>query len=58
MKMSDITVPTSQTVSISFWMNHLIQNNRHVMLAGLSGTGKTQIANGLLSKSQPASSNG
>lgn len=53
MRMSEVTVPTAQTASLSYWMNYLVKQGDHVMLAGGSGTGKTQLINGLLSELNP-----
>ena len=54
MNMSAITVPTSETCSVAFWMTDLVKKHRPVMLAGPSGTGKTQQVNGILKAMDPA----
>lgn len=46
--MSSVTVPTSESSSVSFWMRRLLEGHHGVMLAGPSGTGKTQLINGQL----------
>jgi dynein heavy chain len=46
--MGDVTVPTPETCSVSFWMEKLVDMRRPVMLAGPAGTGKTQMIQGLL----------
>ncbi|KAJ8599349.1 hypothetical protein CTAYLR_005359 [Chrysophaeum taylorii] len=46
--MSDLTVPTGESASVSFWMARLIEGHHSVMLAGPSGTGKTQLIRGQL----------
>jgi dynein heavy chain len=46
--MASVTVATPETCSVTFWMKLLVENRRSVMLAGPSGTGKTQIVKGLL----------
>jgi dynein heavy chain, axonemal len=48
--MQTITVPTSETCSVTFWMKILVNMRRPVMLCGPAGTGKTQIVNGMLSQ--------
>lgn len=50
MNMAEITVPTAETASVSFWLDLLVKSGYHVMLAGPGGTGKTQLVNGLLSQ--------
>eukprot|EP01041_Mallomonas_annulata_P001785 gene1785-3464_t len=52
--MATVTVPTPETCSVTFWMKILVSMRRPVMLAGPSGTGKTQIVNGMLAESDPA----
>jgi dynein heavy chain len=52
--MQSVTVPTPETCSVTFWMNMLVKMRRPVMLAGPSGTGKTQIVQGLLNEMDPA----
>mmetsp|Transcript_7029 Transcript_7029/g.18100 ORF Transcript_7029/g.18100 Transcript_7029/m.18100 type:complete len:3653 (+) Transcript_7029:117-11075(+) len=54
MNMSAITVPTSETCSVAFWMTDLVKKHRPVMLAGPSGTGKTQQVMGMLKAMDPA----
>jgi dynein heavy chain len=49
MTMNEITIPTAETASVSFWLESLVKAGYHVMLAGPAGTGKTQLINGLLS---------
>jgi uridine kinase len=51
--MASVTVPTSETCSVTFWMKNLVFRRRPVMLAGPSGTGKTQIVNGMLAEFDP-----
>ena len=46
--MGNVTVPTPETCSVSYWMEKLVNMRRPVMLAGPAGTGKTQQINGLL----------
>lgn len=53
MNMAEITVPTAETASVSFWLDSLVRSGYHVMLAGPAGTGKTQLVNGLLSQLSP-----
>jgi len=48
--MSDLTVPTAESASVSFFMAMLVSDHRHVMLSGPSGTGKTAIIEGQLKK--------
>eukprot|EP01035_Chromulina_nebulosa_P019234 gene19234-25085_t len=52
-RMSDVTVPTAETASLSFWLNLLVLKGYHAMLAGPSGTGKTQLINGMLNQLNP-----
>jgi dynein heavy chain len=52
--MASVTVPTPETCSVTFWMKILVGMRRPVMLAGPSGTGKTQIVNGMLASFIPA----
>ena len=47
-KMSDITVPTMETVAISFWLDNLLTNKTGAMLIGAAGCGKTALINGKL----------
>jgi len=51
--MASVTVPTPETCSVTYWMRMLVGMRRPVMLAGPSGTGKTQIVNGMLSAFDP-----
>jgi dynein heavy chain, axonemal len=51
--MHEVTIPTTQTVSLSFWMSNLVQGGRYVMVAGVSGSGKTQLVNGILKDLNP-----
>ena len=51
--MSEVTVPTGETSSVSFWMDKLVKAGHAVMLAGLSGTGKTQLVKGQLGSLNP-----
>lgn len=51
--MATVTVPTPETCSVTFWMRILVNMRRPVMLAGPSGTGKTQIINGMLVQFDP-----
>ena len=53
MQMSDVTVPTTETASILFWSNVLVQQGDPVMLVGPAGTGKTQLTNGLIRAFNP-----
>ena len=53
MNMANIMVPTSETASISFWLDTLIKNGFNVMVAGFTGTGKTAIINGTLNSLNP-----
>ncbi|RYY32469.1 hypothetical protein EON62_05320, partial [archaeon] len=53
MPMSQITVPTPETCSISYWMELLVHVRDPVMLVGYAGCGKTQLVNGLLAKQKP-----
>ena len=51
--MIEVTVPTPETASVSYWMDMLVKNGNNVMLAGGAGTGKTQLVNGMLSTLKP-----
>eukprot|EP01038_Epipyxis_sp_PR26KG_P005447 gene5447-7540_t len=53
MNMAEVTVPTAETASVSYWLDLLVHHGFHVMLAGPAGTGKTQLVNGLLSQLVP-----
>eukprot|EP00904_Undaria_pinnatifida_P003126 jgi/Undpi1/12814/HiC_scaffold_7.g02481.m1 len=46
--MTQITVPTPETCSVTFWMQLLVKMRKPVMMAGPSGTGKTQMVMGML----------
>ncbi|CAM9224257.1 unnamed protein product, partial [Choristocarpus tenellus] len=46
--MTQVTVPTPETCSVTFWMQLLVQMRKPVMMAGPSGTGKTQMVMGML----------
>jgi len=48
MKMSTVTVPTMETVAISFWLDNLLPNKHGLMLVGAAGCGKTAMINGKL----------
>lgn len=48
-----VTVPTPETCSISYWMELLVGARDPVMLVGYAGCGKTQLVQGLLSKQKP-----
>ena len=48
--MSDVTVPTGESASVSFWLAKLVRDHHCAMLAGPSGTGKTQTIMGQLKK--------
>jgi len=48
--MTQVTVPTPETCSVTFWMQLLVNMRRPVMMAGPAGTGKTQLVFGMLSK--------
>eukprot|EP00916_Digyalum_oweni_P005776 GHVL01010034.1.p1 GENE.GHVL01010034.1~~GHVL01010034.1.p1 ORF type:complete len:2742 (+),score=421.27 GHVL01010034.1:35-8227(+) len=45
---TDVTVSTSETVAMNFFMNALVKVQTPVMLIGLAGCGKTQLVKGLL----------
>ncbi|OQR88006.1 dynein heavy chain [Achlya hypogyna] len=47
---NQITVPTTETSSIAFWLENLICKAVPVMVCGPAGTGKTQNVNGVLKK--------
>jgi dynein heavy chain len=51
--MASVTVPTPETCSVTYWMKILVLMRRPVMLCGPSGTGKTQIVNGMLAQMDP-----
>eukprot|EP00929_Paragymnodinium_shiwhaense_P082767 TRINITY_DN4377_c2_g1_i1.p1 TRINITY_DN4377_c2_g1~~TRINITY_DN4377_c2_g1_i1.p1 ORF type:complete len:2551 (-),score=809.20 TRINITY_DN4377_c2_g1_i1:84-7481(-) len=46
--MGEVTVPTSETVALTFYMKALICQHHPIMLIGLAGCGKTQSCLGLL----------
>lgn len=48
--MGEVTVPTSETVAMTYFMRALIDQHHSVMLIGLAGCGKTQSCLGLLKK--------
>ena len=48
--MSDVTVPTGESASVSLWLEKLLRDHHCAMLAGPSGTGKTQTIMGQLKK--------
>jgi dynein heavy chain len=50
MHMAEVTVPTAETASVSYWLDLLVRGGFNVMLAGPAGTGKTQLVNGMLSQ--------
>lgn len=47
---NQITVPTTETSSVSFWLNYLINLRVPIMVCGPAGTGKTQNVMGTLKK--------
>jgi len=51
--MAQVTVPTPETCSVTYWMRMLVDLRRPVMLCGPSGTGKTQIVAGMLQEFDP-----
>ena len=53
MNMAEITVPTAETASVSYWLEVLVKEGYHAMLAGPAGTGKTQLINGMLAQLRP-----
>jgi len=48
--MSAVTVPTGETVAITFWLDNLMPRKHAAMLVGNAGCGKTAIINGKLRK--------
>lgn len=40
---AQVTVPTPETCSVTFWMQLLVKMRKPVMMAGPAGTGKTQV---------------
>lgn len=53
MNMAEVTVPTAETASLSYWLEALVKGGTNVMLAGSAGTGKTQLVTGLLGQLNP-----
>jgi dynein heavy chain len=53
MNMAEVTVPTAETASVSYWLDLLVAQGSHTMLAGPAGTGKTQLVNGMLGQLNP-----
>eukprot|EP00927_Polykrikos_kofoidii_P045594 TRINITY_DN39630_c0_g1_i1.p1 TRINITY_DN39630_c0_g1~~TRINITY_DN39630_c0_g1_i1.p1 ORF type:complete len:2263 (+),score=448.81 TRINITY_DN39630_c0_g1_i1:88-6789(+) len=51
--MGEVTVPTSETVAMTFFMKALVYTHHPIMLIGLAGCGKTQSCMGML-KTLPA----
>ena len=51
--MNNITVPTVETVANSYFMKALINFNRHILLIGTAGCGKTQLVKGILTQLSP-----
>lgn len=47
-RISSITIPTSDTIAMSFLMKQFLVVKHSPMLIGLAGCGKTQIIKGLL----------
>lgn len=43
-----VTVPTAETASATFWMEQRMATGEAVMLVGPAGTGKTQLVMGAL----------
>ena len=50
MSMSNVTVPTPETTSINFWLDHMLAKDQPTMLVGRAGCGKTNIIKGNLKK--------
>lgn len=46
--MGNITVPTKETLATEYFVKKFIFVNHPVMLIGLAGCGKTQLAKGIL----------
>eukprot|EP00929_Paragymnodinium_shiwhaense_P077089 TRINITY_DN3967_c2_g1_i1.p1 TRINITY_DN3967_c2_g1~~TRINITY_DN3967_c2_g1_i1.p1 ORF type:complete len:3070 (-),score=1029.42 TRINITY_DN3967_c2_g1_i1:156-9119(-) len=46
--MGEVTVPTSETVAMTFFMKALVYQHHPIMLIGLAGCGKTQSCLGML----------
>jgi dynein heavy chain len=53
--MSSVTVPTTETTGLSFWIDSMMQRRRPCILVGYSGSGKTAIINGVLQSLDPDS---
>lgn len=51
--MSNVTVPTPETCSVTYWMEQLVSQRDPVMLVGYAGCGKTQLVQGLLAVQKP-----
>merc|ERR1711964_772701 len=51
--MQQVTVPTAETVASEFFINNFINIGKPVLLAGLSGCGKTQVIKGVLGDLNP-----
>ncbi|CAD7974700.1 unnamed protein product [Amoebophrya sp. A25] len=51
--MGQVTVPTTETIALSYVMRALIEVKAPVMLIGAAGCGKTQACNGLLKSLDP-----
>ena len=45
---SAVTVPTTESVAVTFWLSQLVEKRHPAMLVGSAGCGKTAIINGLL----------
>jgi len=46
--LTDVTVPTGETVSYEFFIKKLVTMNYPTLLIGLAGCGKTQLIKGIL----------
>jgi dynein heavy chain len=55
MAMSSITVPTTETASVTYWMDMLVTMGKPCMLVGYAGCGKTQQINGAIGRLDPTS---
>jgi len=53
MRMSEVTVPTTENCSVAYWTGMLIQKGFPAMLCGPAGTGKTQLVLGILKDVDP-----
>merc|ERR1719443_1987433 len=51
--MGEVTVNTTETVALEYFMTALIRVHHPVMLIGLAGCGKTQSCNGMLKSLDP-----